>query len=617
MRKYFNDFKERFTFKDVFLQVAMLLMASITFVYFDVFDYIVKADKYYLIMAMLILTVLILIFTKFIKKIFNIKTNNIFYFDKTIVSLIISIFLFLIIISFFEFLNTPFSNKLITTISLELILILILKLRIKFLYIGEDTKISKISKNNIIGLEKLYNNDIGSLKLTKGEYILVDDDVFKEDLLDYKSFINSLYNVVLNCNPENSFKIGLIGSWGSGKSSIIKELQKRTVDAKNDRLKIINFSCWGHMDEKAAIKSLIKHVVNEIEIGYFSGEEKAIYDAYINKMMSVVNRVSPVDLLSIAQNNNYEDIIDEFKKSIEQNLKNTNSKLVIIIDDLDRVNEREIDVIFRCVANYFNFKNTIFIMCYDEKYIISQKKADFGLGDFDKVVNMKLYMPRIEKERISNIFSQSLKNLYLEYKKNNMLNIDLEFENAEEDIFKNGIIYRIGINFDNIRELKNFINIISVYMEESFFGLNAFDFIGIKFIEFKSEELFKKIYKNKEGLMKLKKALTLGDKVKMLDSIFLTKETSEVDKESYNRYRGILYFLFCYSNNKNSQSDEKWYRNPILDSKIINAEEHFDSFFSMISSSIILNEEIELKKWNNNNFNENAQIFVFLCIFVK
>lgn len=583
MKKYFLDFKDRFNLNEIIAQTMIFSAILIYADYINITSHLSGLKDFQVLIGILILIMLFSVFFDLIKKLFKINILNICYFDKFIVITLNSSILISLSRLCFDDINYRFLSTLFL-VCLILVTVFLIIFRIMLLYHYKPKKESIISiENNVIELEKLYNNDTSSLSLITGNHILVNDEEFEKDLLDYKSFIDSLYNLIIVSNPKKSFKIGLIGPWGSGKSSVVRELQRKLESNEFNNTKIIWFSCWGHLDEKSAIKSLIKDIIDKVEIGYLSSDEKKIYNSYIDKMMSVANNFSPLGLdLSYPYNN--DEVISDFEKSVSQNLKNTNSKLLIVIDDLDRVSDKEIDIMFRCVANYFNLKNTIFLMCYDENYVRKIKKESYGMDYFDKVLNMKLYMPIIDKKVISDIFEKSLNNLYEIYVKNSNLNIELEFDNAEVDRFKNSVISRVGSGFSNLREMKNFINIISVYMKESFFGLNAFDFIAIKFLEFKSELLYRKIYQKKDELIRIRELPDFKTRMTRLNNIFSPSDVDEESKREYDKHKGILYFLFAYVETKNDTNESRWYRKPSVDSKLLNKGEYFTKFFSMIAS---------------------------------
>lgn len=64
--------------------------------------------------------------------------------------------------------------------------------------------------------------------------ILIDKeiDLNQKDLLNTKAYTKSLADLILNSPADQPFTIGLFGEWGSGKSSIIKTLNRVEISLK-------------------------------------------------------------------------------------------------------------------------------------------------------------------------------------------------------------------------------------------------------------------------------------------------------------------------------------------------------------------------------------------------
>ena len=66
----------------------------------------------------------------------------------------------------------------------------------------------------------------------------------KNDLLDSESYVNLLIDCVNNAPSDKTFNVGLIGEWGSGKSSIIKTFKHQIESQCNKKIKVIVYDAW-------------------------------------------------------------------------------------------------------------------------------------------------------------------------------------------------------------------------------------------------------------------------------------------------------------------------------------------------------------------------------------
>lgn len=73
-------------------------------------------------------------------------------------------------------------------------------------------------------------------------------DLNKHDFLKTKVYADNLVEVINNTATDNVFTVGLYGSWGSGKSSII-ETAKQSFDEKKDRVKFVTYDAWQYSND--------------------------------------------------------------------------------------------------------------------------------------------------------------------------------------------------------------------------------------------------------------------------------------------------------------------------------------------------------------------------------
>ena len=73
----------------------------------------------------------------------------------------------------------------------------------------------------------------------------------ENDLLNGKSYVETLKNIIKNAPLKGTFTIGLFGEWGSGKSSIIKTVKDEIT--KNNKefgsIKFIIYDAWKYVQD--------------------------------------------------------------------------------------------------------------------------------------------------------------------------------------------------------------------------------------------------------------------------------------------------------------------------------------------------------------------------------
>ncbi len=86
-------------------------------------------------------------------------------------------------------------------------------------------------------------------------------------------------------------------------------------------------------------------------------------------------------------------------------IESLNKKILIVIDDIDRLNNNEIQQIFQLVKMLGNFPNTIYLLSMDDTIVANSlkevQKYD-GYKYLEKIVQVPLRLPLSKKEDIFN-----------------------------------------------------------------------------------------------------------------------------------------------------------------------------------------------------------------------
>ena len=208
--------------------------------------------------------------------------------------------------------------------------------------------------------------------------ILVDDPINdeKEDELNRKEIVNNI-NIVLDNNCQsNSFVIAITGQWGSGKTSVLN-LVKNKLDKK--RYITINFSPWfvsvGDLQTYELIlnryfKALEDAICREI----YTSKLRTDIGKYI-RLISPSIKSSPLSLDFIVDQ--IQPDVQELKELIGKSLSKISKKIIVFIDDLDRMNSQEIIYVLKLIRLCFDFNNVTYILCFDKIYLENQLEKEF------------------------------------------------------------------------------------------------------------------------------------------------------------------------------------------------------------------------------------------------
>ena len=323
-----------------------------------------------------------------------------------------------------------------------------------------------------------------------------------EDLLGREKVANNLAREIKYYKNKDSLTIGIVGKWGSGKTSFINMVLE---NFEEDEYIIIKFNPWNISSRKQLISDFFLQLSNNIEK---KGNNKILetIGKSLGRLSNFFKPLSLIPTFSILNNigeiaekgsqfiNEYleteKEDLETLKSNINQELEDLDKKILIVIDDIDRLCDEEIREMFQLVKSIADFKNTIYILSYDREIVTKAlDKTQQGKGEeyLEKIVQVPLVLPYISKNDLDKIFINRL---------NIIINIpDEEYDNSYfSEIYYNGL----AENFENLRDIERYMNVFSLGINLAREELNINDYIVITLIKVFEPDLYEYIKNNKE-----------------------------------------------------------------------------------------------------------------------
>ena len=442
-----------------------------------------------------------------------------------------------------------------------------------------------------------------------------------EDYLQQEKFVNRLKSVITDYNSQDSLTIQLRGEWGSGKSSVLNMLKNSLEEDSEKGPLVMYFNPWNFSTKNELIKSFFKElsVIFKENMG---DEEFSKLNDFLNLIMSSVVSLTPIfgadSFFSIIANIFSNILIWISKRSVDEknlvDVKNklnsllikNNRKIVVIVDDIDRLTNIEIEQVFQLTKSIADFSNMIYILAYDEKYAITalENNGIHQPKEYIKKINqLQLDIPKANKLNLKEIFFERISEIF----KKNHLNFDYYII---EDIY-----YSYLTNyFSTIRDINRYLNTLSFYFlkiknnPEMFVESYDFDYLisnhipSIYYVhEKKAKEFYEELYKlaDNEEIVK-----------KILYGLFpklLYLEQNDKFKFKFNDSEYITDFRIASSRSFNYYFTFNNIDNIILD-------EEFEHIIHNLSSSTF-KETIDYLKRNNNLLSFLDHLHLYNSIF--
>ncbi|MEE0899609.1 MAG: P-loop NTPase fold protein [Bacteroidales bacterium] len=218
-----------------------------------------------------------------------------------------------------------------------------------------------------------------------------------KDEYNRKTIYETTYNTLKTCfYEEGSFAVSISGAWGSGKT-VFKEQLKKNYE-KDNKVSIIEFEAWKCDSPTIIIRNFFTQLKDKLKI-YFPNIS-IDFNNYIDLLLDN-DSVKPLRVIAKGVNNLLNKDKDPFD-TIKNYLKESKHKVVVFIDDVDRLDADEIKEVLRLVRNTANFPYIQFIVTCDNDYVCDTLKKK-GIENpklyLEKFFNLEISLPKFE-ERI-------------------------------------------------------------------------------------------------------------------------------------------------------------------------------------------------------------------------
>ena len=588
--KYQKAFEELYTIPEI-LSKSLLITIGIWLIdYFNIFSKIAERKEFIFLGIIILILAVIKILDFKPWNLYKLTTVN--YTDSFLVSSIIALFVYSIKI---DICNKEQYYKTITIICLSFLLLILELIRIR--------KINKIEKNeepaNVYDLKELYD---GKIENKNNGLILIKEKEVDYDLLERGNIINKLYEVVTKCYNGEKFVLSLQGEWGSGKTTIINNFKKLIKDDSNIII-IDDFDPWSYEDEQAMFKGMFDSIMKKIGINFSIRDISNFLNFYIDAIFNNSKyenkyKIAKKYYLDIDKSNKLKSIINTY-------LKNNNKKILFIIDNIERADKDNINLLFKLVNNIFNFDNVIYLLSFDDNRMKEIFKNDFNSNYkyLKKIIQLEVKVPKIDENVMKDVVGRCIKNLMKLY----------EINFNEKDNEKT--IELLAQKIKDLRELKIYLNSVISFNKLLNNNLNIQDTMLLELIKSQNVELYEEIWRNRKYF--ISEDTTIFGKSYNYDTReFNKKAKNYFDKlfilQTNKEYKEILAFMFPYVGNylndrevrtENTQyfNGKEDYQTNLKNKRIFNAR-YFELYFSQCNNEFtIINKIIEefIKTINN------------------
>lgn len=377
-----------------------------------------------------------------------------------------------------------------------------------------------------------------------------------DDRLGYAPFAEIVAKSITVVDGTHCVVMAIYGKWGTGKSTVLNFVEHylRKNRGKAAPL-VLRFNPWWFSGDEDLVKQFFRQLrvrldawkvfsedlKNDIsDLGESLSEIPWFQIGNIGKLLKLLSRKTP-DITAL-------------KESIQEKLLAKRQRIVVIIDDIDRLTAEEIRQLFRLVKAVADFPYVVYVLAFDRDVVADAlKEVQRGDGEtyLEKIVQVPFDLPLPDETSLRRMLFEKLDALLAG-------NPEEEFDRERwETVFWDGVTHFIRTP----RSVVRLTNALSATYPVVRNEVNSVDFIGIETIRVWYPWLYDLIRNHPDTFTGSFEAVSrYGDREKDRLKPFHDEWLSKIKKEDAKAVRNLMIELFpkldaIFGNTHHSEDD--------------------------------------------------------------
>ena len=294
-------------------------------------------------------------------------------------------------------------------------------------------------------------------------------------------------------SPRDGLVISINGPWGSGKSTVLNFAEHYLKQADDEKKPLIlRFNPWWFAGREDLTRIFFGQLSSILGNRDFKELKKRL--AEFATLVSYIPISGAEAGKYIGDRLRSQPDIVSLKKKIGNLLLNQEQKILVLIDDIDRLLPDETRDLFRTIKAVANFPNVIYILAFDADVVVNalqQEDRISGQDYLEKIIQVPFTLPLPDKIGLQKLlFSQLDKILF----------------NVPEDAFDQ--TYWTNLYYESIshfirtpRDIARLINVLQTTFRAVEGEVNPVDFIAIEAVRVFYPNLYEIVRQNESKIV--------------------------------------------------------------------------------------------------------------------
>jgi len=336
--------------------------------------------------------------------------------------------------------------------------------------------------------------------------VIIDTPLEEEsgDSLDRGPFASLVAKALLAENKQRATVVGLVGGWGTGKSTVANFTLAKIKEADKD-IEIIRFEPWMVTTTEALAREFFKELGKAVlpkDDSKDAREKRARFYKYTALTLDALALTTDaggtlgvpftglaskafkgsrkaIDLAAKGlEAQAHQPTLREARESLSKALIGLKRPVVVVIDDIDRLNADEMRTVFQIIKACADFPNVRYLLLFDRKQVVHAlgESVSDPNAFLEKIVGQSFDLPAATRAQRISVLDEAVTALGLH-------------EGLPKEDFErlSSVFDRIllpGLN--TLRHVKRFVNTVRTLIPgvivDGFRNIDPADFLALEFI---------------------------------------------------------------------------------------------------------------------------------------
>ncbi|MFF5079360.1 P-loop NTPase fold protein [Actinoplanes sp. NPDC000266] len=243
-------------------------------------------------------------------------------------------------------------------------------------------------------------------------------DRAERDLLQRSMGAANVADGIRAVDASAGYVVGIIGPWGSGKTSIVNMISEAL--RREPAVPIIEFNPWMFSGTNELVQTFFRELAAQMRL------KEPRVAAIAESVNTYADLLSPLEALPVVgawfarfrgatkaiteYQEKRKGSIAEQRHKLSAQLAELDQPIVVIIDDIDRLESTEIRDIFKLVRLTASFPNVVYVLAFDRTRVevaLTQSGFD-GRAYLEKIVQLGIDVPSVPNSVLLRLLGESL-----------------------------------------------------------------------------------------------------------------------------------------------------------------------------------------------------------------